>query len=107
MLREQQLRVVHSVDNDITFCNTKSSLNGIKETTTDTLLDDNTVNYDINIVLLALRQVWHFGHIIDFPIHTDTNIPIFLNLLDNTLMLAFFLADDRGQNLQALAFRQF
>ena len=107
MLREQQLRVVHGVDNDIAFCNTKGSLNGIKETTTNALLDNNTVNHDINIVLLALGQLWHFGHIIDFPIHTDTNITIFLNLLDNTLMSAFFLADDRGQNLQALAFWQF
>ena len=105
MLREEQLRIVHGINNHITFCNTKGSLNRIKETTTDALLDNNTVNHDINIVLLALRQLWHFGHIIDFPIHTDTNIPIFLNLLDNTLMLAFFLADDRGQNLQALAFR--
>ena len=105
MLRKQQLRVVHSVDNDITFCNTKGSLNGIKETTTNALLDDNTVNHDIDIVLLTLRQLWHFGYIIDFTIHTDTNIPIFLNLLNNTLMLAFFLADDRGQDLQALAFR--
>ncbi|CIV61353.1 Uncharacterised protein [Streptococcus pneumoniae] len=105
MLREQQLRVVHGVDNHITFCDTKGSFNGIKETATNALLDNNTVNHDIDIVLLALRQLWHFGHIIDFPIHTNTNIPVFLNLLDNTLMLAFFLADDRSQDLQALAFR--
>ena len=43
--------------------------------------------------------------VLDFPIHTDTNITVFLNLFNNTLMLTFFLADDRGQNLQALAFR--
>ena len=96
MLREQQLRIVHGVDNDIAFCNTKGSLNGIKETTTDTLLDNNTVNHDIDIVLLTLRQLWHFGYIIDFPIHTDTNIPIFLNLFNNALMLSFFLTDNWG-----------
>ena len=96
MLREQQLRIVHGVNNDITFCDTKGCLNRIKETTTNALLDDNTINHDINIVLLALGQLWHFGHIIDFSIHTDTNITVFLNLLDNTLMLTFFLADDRS-----------
>ncbi|CGF51532.1 Uncharacterised protein [Streptococcus pneumoniae] len=57
MLREQQLRVVHGVDNHITFCDTKGSFNGIKETATNTLLDNNTVNYDINIVLSALGQL--------------------------------------------------
>ena len=96
MLRKQQLRIIHSVDNDITFCNTKGSLNRIKETTTDTLLDDNTVNHDIDIVLLTLRQVWHFGHIIDFPIHTDTDITVFLNLFNNALVLSFFLTDNWG-----------
>ena len=96
MLREQQLRVVHGVDNDIAFCDTKGSLNGIKETTTNALLDNNTVNHDIDIVLLALRQLCHFGHIIDFPIHTNTDITVFLNLLNNTFMLPFFLADDRS-----------
>ena len=96
MLREEQLRIVHGVDNDIAFCDTKGSLNGIKETTTNALLDNDTVNHDIYIVLLALRQLWHFGHIIDFPIHTDANITIFLNLFNNALMLSFFLANNWG-----------
>ena len=96
MLRKEQLRIVHSVNNHITFCDTKGSLNGVKETATDTLLDDNTVYHDINIVLLALRQLWNFGNIIDFPIHTDTDIAVFLNLFNDTLMLPFFLTNDRS-----------
>ena len=60
--------------------NTKGCFDGIKETTTDTFLDDNTIYHHIDGVLFILFKFRNFGHIVDNSIDTDTDVTILLNL---------------------------
>ena len=58
-------------------------------------------------MLFILFKFWNFGHIVNNSIDTDTNIAILLNFFNQSLMLPFFLTNNRSQNLQTLALWQF
>ena len=95
MLRKEQLLTVHSVNHHIALSNPQSCFDRVKEAAAHPFLDNNSVYHDLNIMLLALRKLWHFRHIVNIAIHAHTDIAVLLNLIKNGLMLAFFLADDR------------
>ena len=95
MLRKEQLLTVHGINHHIALSNPQSRFDRVKEAATHPFLDDNSVYHDLNIMLLALRKLWQFRHIVNIAIHAHTDITVFLNLIKNGLMLALFLTDDR------------
>ena len=94
MFRKEQLLTVHSVNHHIALSNPQSCFNRVKEAAAHSFLDDNSVYHNFNIMLLALRKLWHFCYIVDIPIHAHPDIAVFLNLVKNGLMLSLFLAND-------------
>ena len=96
MLRKEKLLAVHSINHHIALSNPQSSFDRVKEAAAHPFLDNNSVYYDFNIMLLALRKLWYFRYIVNIAIHAHPDITVLLNLVKNGLMLALFLTNDRG-----------
>ena len=94
MLRKEQFLAVHGINHHIALSNPQSSFDRVKEAAAHPFLDDNSVYYDLNIMLLALRKLWYFRYIVNITIHAHPDITVFLNLIKNGLMLSLFLAND-------------
>ncbi len=55
----------------------------------DTFFDDNTVYHHIDVVLFIFSSSGNFGHIIDNPIDTDTDVTVLLESFQSAFMLPF------------------
>ena len=106
ILREEDILPVHDADDDQTVGQAGGGLDGIREAGTDVRTDDQTVDDDLDIMLLVFFELEFFGQIIDDAIHAHADKATLARSIKLLLVLALAAAHDRCQHLNAAALRQ-
>ena len=86
-------------DDDRSVSHFQCSLDGISQTDTDRLLNDQSVDNRGDVVRFILIDRWDAFDVIDVSVEPHAHKTFALDLNDNILMLALLAADKRSANL--------
>ena len=105
-LRELHHLAVHHVDLQKSFRQLQRVLDGIRKSPLDPLLDDQSVDHDLDIVLDVLLQFDVLGHVVEIAVDAKAHIAGPSGPVDDLLVFALPPADDRSQDLDPGALRE-
>ena len=77
----------------------QSKLHVLVHPGTEAVFDDEAVHDDVDVMALILLEGLHVGEEFHLPIDAHADETLFLQAVEDVLLGAFFMTDDRGKNL--------
>ena len=104
MLGEKQLFAVNDGNQHHAFAELERRLHRIGDAALAVALADHqAVDHDFDGVLFIFIQLNFFGKVVDFLVDPDPDIALLAQVVENGLVFAFAVFDQRGQNHDAAA----